>query len=212
MNISIQQAVETIRQGGCLIFPTETLYAIGSDACQEEAVMRVARLKSRPGGKPFPVLIGSTEQLPLVTSWDDASFLSLTAAFWPGPLSILVPARKEIASLAKDGNGWTSLRWTDHPAAQRLSLESGCPLIATSANRSGQPSAFHPSQLDEQLCRQADGLLPGPPYPPGGLPSTVVAVSGQKELTIVRHGAVSQEQLEAAGYRIRPACPETGEA
>jgi len=199
----LQRAVQCIRANGCLVYPTETVYGLGAKALSEAAAGRIARIKSRQAGKPFPVIIGSLEQLSAVTAWQDETFFSLARMFWPGPLSILVPARREISALAQDSEGWTSLRVSSHPIARRLCLESGLPLLATSANQSGCEPAARPEDLDPVVLEKVDCFVPGPPYPPGGLPSTVVRICGTAALSVLRRGALALSELEKAGFRVQ---------
>ncbi|MEW5773915.1 MAG: L-threonylcarbamoyladenylate synthase [Thermodesulfobacteriota bacterium] len=196
-------AVDLVRSGGCLIYPTETLYALGGDGRSDRAAARVQELKGRPGDKPLPLIIGGLDMLPLVTERAGEAFLRLVNAFWPGPLSVLVPALASLPAAVKDLRGMTSVRVSPHPVAARLSREAGCPLIATSANLSGQPPACRPGELDPVLARAADLVLDEPPWPGGGAPSTVVELleqGGGLRLKVLRLGAITEEALLRAGF------------
>ncbi|EPR42414.1 Sua5/YciO/YrdC/YwlC family protein [Desulfovibrio sp. X2] len=198
----MEQAIETIRDGKCLIYPTETLYAIGASAFNAQAVEEIVRIKARPKTKPLPIIIGSMEQLAMVTGWFSKAFARLAEAFWPGPLSVLVPTGRKLPSLVRDPHGFTSVRLTAHPLARELCLRADTPLIATSANRSGRPGAGRPEDLDPELVAQVDHVLRGKPWPAGGLASTVVRCVGTRELQVLRDGAISKEQLEEAGFTL----------
>lgn len=200
---AIAAAVEAIRSGGVVVYPTETLYGLGASALLPEAAARVRRIKGRSESKPLPLVVGSREQVDLVTEMDEPDFARLADLFWPGPLSLIVPARPELAPQVKDAAGLTSLRWTAHPIAAALCIESGVPLVATSANLSGRPPAAKPAELDPALLASVDAAVLEQPWPSGGLASTVVRLLGSGELEILRMGAVPAQVLEQAGFRLR---------
>lgn len=198
----LQAVADALRNGGLAVYPTETLYAVGCRGDSEEAVRNVSRLKARPEGKPLPLLVGSMEGLERVCGPVTGVAAKLMRTFWPGPLSILVPASPSLASGVSDERGLTSVRWTAHAAAARLSEMVGAPLVATSANRSGQPPAALPEELDRELLAGADAFYSGRPYPSGGAPSTVVEVLDDGTLRLVRVGAVSGRKLREKGFSL----------
>ncbi len=198
----MQNAAEVIKQGKCLIYPTETLYAIGGSAFDQGVADEIVRIKGRPADKPLPVIVGSMEQLDMVTGWVSKALVHLARNFWPGPLSILVRAGKKLPHQLHDERGFTSVRWTAHPIASRLCLESGVPLIATSANASGKPGAGKPQELDPSLVGRVALAVLDKPWPSGGLPSTVVRCMGTDRVCILRQGAVTAAALKKAGFTI----------
>jgi L-threonylcarbamoyladenylate synthase len=207
-------AAQAITRGELVVYPTETLYALGADIQSPDAVQRVFRAKGRPQDKPLPVLIGAPSQLIMVTNHRDELLDRLISNFWPGPLSILVPARAGLSPLLQDEHGFIAVRWTSHPTAQALAVQSSTPLTATSANTSGQPAASRPEHLDPKLTAalpqsNEDGtnrnkglILQQPPYPAGGAPSTVVRILPDGCLKIFRLGAIGLEKLEQAGWKV----------
>ncbi len=197
------RAVDLVRSGGCLIYPTETLYALGGDGRSAAVAARVQELKARPGDKPLPLILGGLDMLPLVTAALGEPLLRLARAFWPGPLSVLVPGLDSLPAAVKDRRGLTSVRVSPHPVAARLSREAGCPLIATSANPGGGRAAGRLEELDPGLARAVDLVLDEPPWPRGGEPSTVVEIVGQggvARLRVLRLGAVAEADLARAGF------------
>jgi L-threonylcarbamoyladenylate synthase len=198
----MKNAVEIIKQGKCIIYPTETLYAVGGSAFSEAVAEEVVLLKERPSDKPLPVIVGSMNQLSMVTGWVSKALDRLARTFWPGPLSVLVPAGKSLPPQLRDPRGLTSVRWTAHPTATRLCLQSGLPLIATSANTSGMPSSAKPHELDPALVGRVAMSLLDKPWPSGGLPSTVVRCMGTFRLRVLRQGATSMADLERAGFQL----------
>lgn len=200
--MSEQEVVNIIKTGGVLVYPTETLFAIGADAMDERAANRVARIKGRPVSKPLPLIIGSIDQLELVTESVSPELLKLAGEFWPGPLSILVKARAELPSAVKDSRGYTSVRWTEHPRAAGLCLKSRTPLIATSANMSGKPGTGVAEELDEELTVMVEGVYTPEPGPKGGDPSTVIEILSDNRIKVYRDGVVSRAELVRAGFII----------
>ncbi len=195
-------AVKIIRSGGVIIYPTETLFALGADARDEGAANRVSLVKGRPVSKPLPLIIGSMEQLELVTKYATPDVLKLAKVFWPGPLSILVEARSELPSAVKDSRGYTSVRWSEHPIASKLCLSSRAPLIATSANFSGKDAAEKLEDIDSELTDSVEGVFDGNPAPRGGSPSTVVEPFPNGRVKVLRDGVISRSALTQAGFTI----------
>ena len=132
----IARATSALVAGSLLIYPTDTLYAVGGLALKPEVGRAVREAKGREGGKPLPLVAGSLEQArSICASWPEAAAL-LAARFWPGPLSLIVPARPEVPSDVTSGTGTVAVRVPARELTRRL-CASG-PLIATSANRAGQ--------------------------------------------------------------------------
>ena len=198
----LHRTVQALLQQGVVIYPTETLYALGCAPRSLSAIDRVLVLKGRPKGKPLPVIIGDMDQISQVCTQVRTEVWDLAESLWPGPLSILLPGRRDLSKDLKDAGGWISVRWTPHPLARELCRQAGGPLVATSANLSGHQPAARPEDLDQDLVDQVDALLPGPPLPGGGLPSTVVRIRGRTSLEILRQGAISMPRLQTLGWKI----------
>jgi L-threonylcarbamoyladenylate synthase len=208
--IDLAAAARALCAGGCVIYPTETFFALGALASCGEALTRIAAIKARPATKPLPLLVGEMAQIAGVVApgfaegplWAD--FLELAGRFWPGPLSLVVPCRATLPALVKDGRGMVSVRFTPHPTAAALCRLAGGAVVATSANVSGHAPAARAEDIDPAVVRASDGLVAAGPPPGGGLASTVAEVLGAKRLRIFRQGPVSEAALRAAGF-----APET---
>ena len=222
--MDLAQAARFLRAGGVLIFPTETFYGMGCLAAHADAVARVYQLKHRPVHKPLPLLAANAAQVDEVAEL--AAMPKGLEPFWPGPLTVLLPARARLPQALVNAEGLVAVRVTPHPLAAQLAVEAGGPLTASSANLSGGEAVRSPQQLDpallDALHRMAQEmpsassdahthnqqpLLLGGPLPAGGLPSTMVepqgcAVGGAVRLRMVRNGAVSAAELEAAGFTV----------
>ncbi len=214
------QIVSALQAGHTAIYPTETFYALGCNACSSQGAEHVVRLKERRPDKGLPVIIGQRSQLRMLSPLLDPAVAdhavdpelvrlatSLMDAFWPGPLSLVLPARPELPALVRGQvNGCTNtvaVRHTPHPQAAALCQECGFPLVATSANRSGMDPAAEARELDPLLLHKTV-FLAGSPEPGGGLPSTLVqpvrSTGAGYVCRILRQGAISPHELRAAGF------------
>lgn len=204
----LDRAVLAVIGGGCIVYPTETFYALGASVGSAKALERVNAIKGRPRSKPLPVIIGDRSQLAQVMDPDAATWpgydsaMELMELFWPGSLSIIVPARKDLPTPLLDARGCVSVRQTPHPQARELCLKTGTPLAATSANVSGDPAVSELSRLSPAVCMGSDYVLKGDPRPAGGLASTVVRPRSGREVSVYRVGAVPLEALERAGFLV----------
>jgi len=196
----LAEAAKILQRGGVVIYPTETLFAIGCSVRCESAVRRVAACKGREEAKPFPLIIGSREQLQQAAAENGEDAARLMKAFWPGGLSILLPARSDLPSGLISRDGLISVRWTSHPDAQFLCHECGSPLVATSANTSGQPAVTRSEDLDPELTSLADGVVRRPCSGHSGLPSTMVRPLGGGRLRLIREGAIPASSLRDEGF------------
>jgi L-threonylcarbamoyladenylate synthase len=192
-------AADSLRSGGVVIYPTETLYALGCAADNAEACARVAALKGRPEAKPFPLIVadmaGLRELLAPLPQALELDLSLLAARFWPGPLSVLLPTRPDLPALVRDAFGLSSVRLSPHPLASELCRCLGGAIVATSANASGQQATADPRQLDPALLSGAAGAILDQPWPAGGAPSTLVRLLGHRRVAVLRAGAVPVSAL-----------------
>jgi L-threonylcarbamoyladenylate synthase len=203
--LTLDQACSALAEGRLLIFPTETFYALGCDAMNPDAVGAVFSLKKRPLAMPLPVVIGSRSMLPRLTAHVSAYAAKLMEAFWPGPLSLVLPAASEVPDLITSNTHRLAVRMSSHPAVQALCASSGRVLVSSSANLSGSPPAALPEELAPELTGGAAGIFSTGPLPSGSLPSTVVDVRQTREgfvVRVLRQGAVSMDALREAGFAV----------
>ncbi len=190
----IESAVEALRIGGLVAYPTDTLYGIGADALNEAAVERVFEAKGRPQGMPLPLLIGEQEQLSMLTEVVSDIAWKLAEAFWPGGLTLVIPVGHGVPALVT-ARGWkVAVRLPDHPIPRELARQLGRPITGTSANRSGGPEPTTAEEVRKQLGNAVDMVLEGGPNPTGRS-STVVDITGEHP-RVLRQGAVSIEALQ----------------
>lgn len=194
---SVDQAVAWLRRGGCVVYPTETLYALGCLATEVHACAMVTRRKSRPEGKPFPLIVSGWEMVQEFFLLPEAA-RPLAQAFWPGPLTLVLGCRQALAPETMDAQGRAAVRMTPHPVAAALCLGCGGPLVATSANVSGEPAPARPEEVDRAVLGEDIPLVSTRPWPTGGKPSTIVVVE-RGAIRVLREGAVPRTQLAVWG-------------
>jgi L-threonylcarbamoyladenylate synthase len=191
----VREAAAVLRRGGLVAYPTETFYALGALARDGAAVDRLARVKGRPDGKPLPLLAADRAAVDAVAEVGGAA-ARLAERFWPGPLTLVLPARAELPAAITAGTGTVGVRVPGSELARALAREAGFALVATSANLAGAPPPASPDALAPELRDRLDHVLDAGATP-GGLPSTVVAVEGE-DIRLVRAGAVPFEALRRA--------------
>ena len=192
----IAEAAAVLRRGGLVVYPTETFYGLGALARDPGALERLARAKLRPAGKPLPLIAADLAQVEEVALLEGRA-ARLAARFWPGPLTLILPARPGLPNEVTAGTGTVGIRVPGNALACALARAAGGPLVSTSANPSGGPPPVHVAELSPALRAAVDHVLDGGPAP-GGLPSTVVAVEGEA-VRLVRAGAVSFDRVTAGG-------------
>jgi L-threonylcarbamoyladenylate synthase len=193
----LRQALEIIRRGGVVAIPTETYYGLAVDPFNPEAVGRLFALKRRPAAKPLLTLIPGREHLALLTAAIPPVYLPLME-LWPGPLTLVFPARPTLSPLLTGGSGTVGARISSHPLAQLLVRALDQPVTATSANISGQAAAVTAGEVRAAFGGSIDLVIDGG-RTPGGKGSTLVGVSNGK-LLLLRAGVIDFEKIkEKAG-------------
>lgn len=181
---------DVLARHGVVAYPTETFYGLAVSVFDARACERIFELKGRASSKALPCVLSNIDQLELVSSAVPTLALELAARFWPGPLSLIVPARADVAAASEAGT--VAVRVSSLPLARALAAVSG-PLTATSANKSGEPPATTADEVIAQLGAGLDLVLDGGPTA-GGAPSTIVDVTA-REPRLVRRGAIPFEDV-----------------
>jgi L-threonylcarbamoyladenylate synthase len=184
-------ALEILKRGGLVAFPTDTVYGVGALAFDGAAVESIYAAKDRPVEKAIPVLIGDPDDLAKVSLDVPEIALKLAARFWPGPLTLVVPKHPDLPE-AVSAAPTVGVRVPDHPVAQAL-LRAAGPMAVTSANLSGKLSPDTAQEVFAQLGGRIALILDGG-ITPGGVPSTVVDCTGV-EPQILRAGPIVQDEL-----------------
>lgn len=192
----IQEAAAIIRNGGLVAFPTETVYGLGANALDEEAVAKVYEAKGRPSDNPMIVHIARASDIGQLTPMLSSTIVTLIDNFWPGPLTLVVKRKPGVPDRTTGGLDTVGVRMPDSPLALELINQAGCPIAAPSANLSGKPSPTRVQDVIEDLDGKVDAILEGPACRVG-IESTVLDVTGDTPM-ILRPGIVTAENIEAA--------------
>lgn len=185
----LKKAIEVGRQGGILIFPTDTAFGMGCRIDRSDAVDRLFAIRNRPVTQAMPVLVSSIEQA--LTYLDHPSDIvrRLMKTYWPGGLTIIAPCKKELVySPIRGGTSAIGLRMPDHPDTLELIRGIGVPVLGPSANFHGEKTPYRFEDLDPALVKLADMVVPGECK--GTTASTVVDCTVEP-YRIIRHGAVT---------------------
>lgn len=188
------RAVDALKRGEVIVFPTETFYGLGADAFNEAAVDRVVSLKGRRAENPIPVIVADEKMLEAVVAEIPLAANRLMERFWPGPLTLVLPAKKNLPALLLNRDGGIGVRISSHPLATRLARELGHPITATSANPSGREPARTLEKARAYFSGQLEIFLDGGRLE-GKKGSTVMDVS-QDKIRIVREGEIPSEELK----------------
>ena len=191
---SIAQAAAIIRAGGLVGFPTETVYGLGANALNAEAVRTIFAAKGRPGDNPLIVHVSRVEGiLPLIRGDIPAAARRLMDAYWPGPMTLIFPKSDLIPDAVSAGLDTVGIRLPSHETARALIAESHCPIAAPSANRSGRPSPTTAAHMFEDMDGRIPLILDGGACDVG-VESTVVALTGDIA-TVLRPGGITPDML-----------------
>ena len=183
----VSRAIDALRAGEAIAFPTDTLYGVGGDALSPRAVQRVQKAKRRDKNKAMPVLLASGEDVGrLVAQWPEVA-ARLAERYWPGALTLVAPSRPEVPDGVRS-SGTVAVRVPGHTALRGVIATAGCPLIGTSANVSGEPAALTAHEAARALQESVALVLDGGRV--GGTPSTVVLIEGN-EVKVLREGAIA---------------------
>ena len=190
----LEIAAQLIRDGQLVAFPTETVYGLGADARRADAVRAIFAAKGRPADNPLIVHISDLSMLDGIAKEVPEIALQLAKAFWPGPLTMVLPKQDCIPSVTSGGLNTVGIRMPAHSAARQLISLSGCPIAAPSANRSGLPSPTTAEHVMEDMNGRIAAVLDGGQCE-GGVESTVICFDTPESIHILRPGLISREDL-----------------
>lgn len=191
----IKRASEIIREGGLVAFPTETVYGLGANALNQEAVRKIYEAKGRPQDNPTIVHIADADDLEKLTPCVSEGMKKLAEAFWPGPLTMVVPRVKEIPNVTTGGLDTVGVRLPLEETARKLIREAGLPIAAPSANVSGRPSPTKADHVIHDMDGKIDAIICGGECT-HGIESTVVDMTGDVPC-ILRPGVITKEMIAA---------------
>jgi len=190
----LQTAAALLRAGRLVAFPTETVYGLGANAENPEAVVRIFEAKQRPTFDPLIVHVAELSQVERVVADFPATARSLAREFWPGPLTLVLPKRDTIPDLVTAGLPGVGIRIPRHPVAITLLKSAACPVAAPSANPFGGISPTTAQHVSDGLGNKVDWIVDGGPCAVG-LESTVLSLMNDRPI-LLRHGGCPVEEIE----------------
>ena len=191
---TIKEASEIIKNGGLVLFPTETVYGIGANALDDEAVRKIFIAKGRPQDNPLILHISDFSMLNQIATNISEIEYKLMDAFWPGPFTIILNKKDNVANIATCNGNTVGVRMPSNKVAHDLIKESGVPIAAPSANISGKPSGTSFYDIIDELKNRVDFMIDGGDTDIG-LESTVVRVIND-DVRILRPGRITKEDIE----------------
>ena len=197
----IDKAVEILKQGGVIAFPTETVYGLGASIAVPEAASRIYRIKGRDFNKALPLVLSDNSQVELVASSVPEAARQLIKAFWPGRLTLIVSKSKAVPDTITANRTTVAIRVTSDPVAKSIIRKLGIPITGTSANKSGKPSPATPQAVKDQLGDEVDLIVGGGHC--GGVESTIIDVTKSVPV-IVREGAIKYTEIIELGIKVIP--------
>jgi L-threonylcarbamoyladenylate synthase len=189
----LAQTVEALDNGSIVAYPTETFYGLGVKFDIEDSLKKLSDIKKRARDKAIPLIFGNKQLLPVVIKSPNQKAMLLMEKFWPGPLTLIFRAKKNISRYITAGTGRVAVRIPGESFALSLAQKANFFITATSANLSGMTPAQDAEAVARYFGDKLDIVIDGGPTP-GGLPSTIVDVTGG-EVRILREGAISKESL-----------------
>lgn len=202
---SIEQAVERLHCNKLLIYPTETFFGLGCKASSEASISQVFKIKKRLLAMPLPVIIGNLQQLNDIVQLNPIikeDVLLLAKHFWPGALSLILPARVNVSPLLTGGTNKIAVRQSAHPVATKIVNLLGEPIVSSSANVSGVAPVTKINNMDQDFVKSVGAVLDLTPEPSGGLASTIIEPIGNKKILVLREGQIKLSSLETHGFTL----------
>ena len=193
--IDLSEAVAAVKAGGVIAFPTDTFYALGVDAMNESAIRKAFAIKRRPPTTPMPVLVSDPYQAERLSKSFGRSSRVLAERFWPGALTVVVPAADDVPEVLTGGLDTVGLRMPNHELGLRLISEAGCGLTGTSANISGDPPTKDWQAVAHAIGDELDAIVIGKCGDASAASTVIQMVDG--EARILREGPVSYGQIES---------------
>ncbi len=199
---SIDRAVDVLKKGGLVIFPTETVYGLGANVFNPIAVSKIFEVKKRPRFDPLIVHLGDIGYVEKLVKFFPPKARRLGEKFWPGPLTIVLPKKEEIPEIVTAGLPTVGIRIPSHPVALKLLQKSSFPISAPSANTFGYLSPTSVHQIEQQIKEQVDIILDGGPCKVG-VESTIIFFQEEK-CFLLRPGGLPVEDIEKIVGKVEP--------
>ena len=190
---ALEDAISVLQRGGVIAFPTDTVYGIGASLDHPEALRRIYDLKGRAAHKPLPILVSRPEVVHRLSPEVDQRLIALAQFFWPGALTVVMPAAEHLPAEVKAPDNTIGVRLPNHSIPLSIAEHAGGAIATTSANISGQDAAHTATEIQDAFGGSIDIILDGG-FSPESNPSTVVRSSNQ-EIEILREGAIPSDEI-----------------
>lgn len=200
---ALQRAGALLREGGLVVFPTETVYGLGADATDADAAKKIYAAKGRPSDNPLIVHVATPDEAERYAILPPI-YWRLAKEFMPGPLTVIMPVKESIPSTVTAGLSTVAIRCPSHPVARALLAVSGVPIAAPSANLSGSPSPTCAAHVIDDMDGRVDMIIDGGDCDIG-VESTIVKIEADETLTLLRPGAITREMLESVAGELKVA-------
>lgn len=197
---ALEEAISVLSHGGVVAFPTDTVYGMGASLDHPQALQRIYDLKGRQPDKPLPILISRAGVVDELSPDVDERLIELALQFWPGALTVVLPAADHLPAEVKAPDNTIGVRLPNHSIPLTIADRLGGAVATTSANLSGQPAAISAAEIRDVLGGQLDVILDGG-FSPQENPSTVIRVV-DGEIVVLREGAIRTDEIEAAWSRL----------
>ncbi len=191
----VNLGIDILRRGGVIAYPTDTVYGLGASMNSAEAVEKIFMVKSRPRSMPLPLLVGNISQIEKLAAGVSQTARCLIKAFFPGAVTLVLPASDEVPPYLKTWENTIALRIPNHPVPLALIAGIGTPIVGTSANLSGHPNPLTGREVKEQLGARIELVIEGGRC--SGTESTIIDVTGEVPI-VLRKGTVSVSEIEKA--------------
>ena len=199
-SVALESAAEIIKQGGLVVFPTETVYGLGADATNPQATTKIYTAKGRPSDNPLIIHIASPEDVERY-AFANSTYYCLAEHFMPGPLTVILPSKNSIPKTTRGGLDTVAVRCPENKIARDLIRLSDVAIAAPSANLSGSPSPTTFEYAFSDMNGRVDAIIDGGDCD-FGLESTIVSIGSDNALTLLRPGKITKEDLEALGFEV----------
>ena len=190
----LEKAAELIKQGKIVIFPTETVYGIGANGLDEQAVKKLYNIKQRPLNKPISLLVSNMEMVDLIAKDITETEYKIMEKFFPGPLTIILKKKSIVSDIVTSGQETVGVRMPSGETARKLVEFAGVPIAAPSANITGDPSGTNLQEIKRHFEGKADYFIDGGDCELGVSSTIVQAIDGK--IKILRQGSITLEQIE----------------
>jgi L-threonylcarbamoyladenylate synthase len=191
----VNLGIDILRRGGVIAYPTDTVYGLGACMNSAEAVEKIFMVKSRPRSMALPLLVGNISQIEQLAAGVSQTARCLIKAFFPGAVTLVLPASDEVPPYLKTRENTIALRIPNHPVPLALIAGIGTPIVGTSANLSGHPNPLTGREVNEQLGARIELVIEGGRC--SGTESTILDVTGEVPI-VLRKGTVSVSEIEKA--------------